>query len=165
VSIQTVIAGPDAPSTYSYPLDLPAGATLVAESDGTYSIQAAAGTDLYTFLPPWAVDANGQPLPTYYTIAGDVLVQHIDLTGAAFPVVADPFPIPGWAWGAAKTVPGFLWGVLGGACFAADYVGWISHHYNAFYYSHSTPSFSTFLGWAYSCSGVSNLVNAVGSIF
>lgn len=39
---------------------------------------------------PWAVDADGQPLPTHYEISGSTLTQVVDTTGATFPVVADP---------------------------------------------------------------------------
>lgn len=44
-----------------------------------------------TIHTPWAVDANGKSLPTTYTYANGVLTQRINTTGAAFPVVADPW--------------------------------------------------------------------------
>jgi hypothetical protein len=34
------------------------------------------------------VTGNGKDLPTSYTVSGNVVSQHIDTTGAAFPVVA-----------------------------------------------------------------------------
>ncbi|AMM20766.1 hypothetical protein AX769_12225 [Frondihabitans sp. PAMC 28766] len=40
---------------------------------------------------PWAVDATGKALKTYYTVEGTRLVQHVQFTpNTAFPVVADP---------------------------------------------------------------------------
>lgn len=39
---------------------------------------------------PWAIDASGRYLPTRYTLTGNELRQHVDFTGAVFPVVADP---------------------------------------------------------------------------
>jgi hypothetical protein len=45
---------------------------------------------------PWAVDAAGKSLPTWYELDGDRVVQHVDLKGARFPVVADPRLTYGW---------------------------------------------------------------------
>ena len=40
---------------------------------------------------PWAVDANGNAVPTTYSVSGDTITQTTDLTGVtAFPVVVDP---------------------------------------------------------------------------
>ena len=51
---------------------------------------------------PWAVDAAGNTLPTVVTVdQSGVVVQHVDTTGAVFPVVSDPLPIIGIALGAA----------------------------------------------------------------
>ncbi len=47
-------------------------------------------------MPPWAVDANDQQLPTSYAVEGNVLVQRVDHSGAAYPVVADPKVTYGW---------------------------------------------------------------------
>ena len=43
-----------------------------------------------TFEEPWAVDANGEELPTNYEVVGDTLVQTVDTAGAEYPIVADP---------------------------------------------------------------------------
>lgn len=40
--------------------------------------------------PAWAIDANGKPVPTHYTVANGTLSQHVDHQGAVYPVVADP---------------------------------------------------------------------------
>ncbi|WP_460703119.1 hypothetical protein [Luteococcus sediminum] len=54
------------------------------------------------FQKPWAVDAAGNPLPTELTVdSAGVVVQHVDTTGAVFPVVSDPLPIIAIALGAA----------------------------------------------------------------
>jgi len=45
---------------------------------------------------PWATDAAGKSLPTSYTVKGNHIVQDVDTTGAAFPVVADPHISFGW---------------------------------------------------------------------
>ena len=76
------------------PLTLPVGAQLVAAGGGGYDIvtQAANGpaVTIASIGAPWATDADGKNLPTSYTLDGDQLTQHVETTGAVFPVVADP---------------------------------------------------------------------------
>lgn len=45
-----------------------------------------------TIGSPWAVDANGQSVPTWYEVDGDTVTQVVDHVGmqAVYPVVADP---------------------------------------------------------------------------
>lgn len=43
-----------------------------------------------TLFEPWAVDAAGNELETYYELQGDTLVQHVYVEGATFPIAADP---------------------------------------------------------------------------
>jgi hypothetical protein len=66
-------------------------------ADGVITVQDNNGQIVGAVNDPWAKDANGVSLPTSYTIvgAGD-LKQHINLTGAAYPVVADPTISFGW---------------------------------------------------------------------
>lgn len=45
------------------------------------------------FMTPWSVDANGQTLDTHFELQGATLVQVVDTTDAAFPVVFDPVPL------------------------------------------------------------------------
>ena len=40
---------------------------------------------------PWAVDASGKRLPTFYSVNGDVITQHVVTTAARYPIVADPY--------------------------------------------------------------------------
>jgi hypothetical protein len=90
----------DAPTDFSVPLDLPAGASLIANDEGGYDIvtldaNGTASTQA-VISAPWATDANGRSLPTSYTLDGTTLTQHIDTSGAAFPVIADPKVDWGW---------------------------------------------------------------------
>ncbi|WP_141732737.1 hypothetical protein [Oligoflexus tunisiensis] len=39
---------------------------------------------------PWAVDAKGRQLETWYVLEGSTLVQHVDFSEAEFPIVLDP---------------------------------------------------------------------------
>lgn len=48
-----------------------------------------------TIEQPWAIDAEGKHVETFYTIDGNDIVQHID-SHAAFPVIADPKVTFGW---------------------------------------------------------------------
>ncbi|MFP5335360.1 MAG: hypothetical protein ACLGIV_08610 [Actinomycetes bacterium] len=65
------------------------GSQLVVRDDGTVVVSQR-GEQVATIEAPWAVDAAGKALPTRYETRGATLVQHVDFTGATFPVVADP---------------------------------------------------------------------------
>ncbi len=71
-----------------FEVSLPAGAKLVKMGESVL----IAGQDklLGAIEAPWAVDAKGKSLRTSYSIKGNKLIQKVDTTGAAFPVVADP---------------------------------------------------------------------------
>lgn len=176
VQVVAVLADESAPSEISFPLDLPEGAELVEQPDGSITVlgpvkydfalpgeeervitaaldiigvdvgsledldsltdqqieQLAAIPDERTetiavtetiaeIAAPWAVDANGTPLPTRYTVEGSTLVQTVETTtDTAFPVVADP----SWVWWVekgAKCVGGVI--ALGAAGYAKVSVG------------------------------------------
>ncbi len=58
----------------------------------------AEGLVVAVVAPAWAVDVNGESVPTGYQIEGTTLVRVIDHHGAAYPVVG----VPCWkCWGAA----------------------------------------------------------------
>lgn len=86
---------PTAPTEHRYDLDLPEGAELVENEEGGYEIVtevedgiAVAAGEIES---PWAVDANGTPVPTRYELDGTTLVQTVETrVDTAFPVVADP---------------------------------------------------------------------------
>jgi hypothetical protein len=76
----------------------------VAVNDMTAELMAVVPdgmTPLTILATPWAVDANGQQLPTEFVYDDGVLTQVVDTTDAAFPVVSDPLPLVGIALGAA----------------------------------------------------------------
>ena len=53
---------------------------------------------------PWAKDANGKDVPTWYTWNADTLTQHLDLTEVdAYPVAADPAWTYSYKFPTAKT--------------------------------------------------------------
>ena len=88
--ILAVIESADAPSEYRYEMAVPEGAALQLSSNGGAEVLGPDGVIAFV-APPWAVDANGQPVPTRYQIDGTTLVQVIDeRNDAAFPIIADP---------------------------------------------------------------------------
>lgn len=90
VRVLTVISDPQATSAFSYTFDVPQGTTLERSATG-YHLKSE--TVLYGSLRlPWAVDAEGIQLPTWYTWSGTTLTQHVDHSAAniEYPVVADP---------------------------------------------------------------------------
>lgn len=92
VRAQTVIARPDAPTEYAYPLTLPPGGTLQPSDDGGFLVLDAAGSPTAQILAPWAKDAAGNQVPTRYQQRGPTIVQIVDhrQPGTTYPVVADP---------------------------------------------------------------------------
>lgn len=61
---------------------------LVADDEGTDS-------PLLVVDAPWALDATGESLPTFYRTVGTSIEQIIDTSEATFPVIADPSV---WWW-------------------------------------------------------------------
>lgn len=90
VQVATVIDAPSSPTSFAYPIDVPSGATLVAQGDGAAIINEQ-GETLGVFEAPWARDAEGTPVPTRYAVNGSALTQIVDHGPEhAYPVVADP---------------------------------------------------------------------------
>lgn len=58
--------------------------------DGGLKLIDALGNPLVTINKPWAIDANGQQVPTHFEMGDGFFTQIVDTEGAAFPVVADP---------------------------------------------------------------------------
>lgn len=99
--VQTLIEIPNAsaPSEYRFALEIPSGGSTEFTSDGSVIIKAADGMPVGGVKAPWAVDANGNPVPTSLDIEGGTLVQSVMFDDAtAFPVIADPNIGSEW-WG------------------------------------------------------------------
>jgi hypothetical protein len=93
VSINTTIAGPDAPTVYRYPITVPDGGMLRLNDDGSVSVVDVNGSYTSGFSPAWAKDATGMAVGTHYELDGNTLIQVVDHTtsGVTYPVVADPW--------------------------------------------------------------------------
>lgn len=92
-----VIDGNDAPERYAFPIEVDGQAAALRESDdGGLEVLDPSGAVAATVATPWAIDANGAPVPTHYEIAGSSIVQIVDHHGATYPVTADPKVSLGW---------------------------------------------------------------------
>lgn len=89
--------GAEAEEIFSYPVEVPQGFTLSLMEDGSVELLNAEGDIEGIFAAPWAVDAEGNPVETYFDVVGDGLVQYVlhRAEGVSYPVIADPlFLVP-----------------------------------------------------------------------
>lgn len=86
VRYMSVLKDAAAPTAYEYRFP---SAALTKQEDGSVAVRGADGSAA-VILPAWAKDANGAAVPTHYDVRGDVLIQHINHVGFAYPIVADP---------------------------------------------------------------------------
>lgn len=114
------MANASAPKSYRFDVALPAGERLATAKDltgldtGEVFIVDAAGQVKGGVNAPWAKDANGAAVPTWFSVDGTTLVQHVKTNAnTAFPVVADP----DW-WQIAKCAGSLIW-LVGSTIFAA----------------------------------------------
>ncbi len=83
------------PSEYRFQGAVPYGHTAKVQADGSVAIFDAEQNRAGGWETPWAVDADGKPVSTNFTVQGDTLVQTVDHTGHTYPVIADP--CGGWS--------------------------------------------------------------------
>lgn len=89
-----VIDGPEAPEQYKFDFDVPHGAEATILEDGSIAFLTPDGSFVAGVATPWARDSNEREIPTWFTLDGNSVVQHVDLSDVpdtAFPVVADPW--------------------------------------------------------------------------
>lgn len=93
VQVATIIDGVSAPTSFSYPLSLPAGGRALVSSSGLVLILDSQGQYAAAVAPPWAIDAKGVKVPTRFELRGNWLVQSVDhlINKVTYPVVADPW--------------------------------------------------------------------------
>ncbi len=100
-------------------MSVPGGSAVTVNPDGSASVSDSNGVQISQIQAPWATDANGTSVPTYFNTDGQALTQHIGFHGGgyAFPVKADP-----WFW----SYLGCIFGAgvpAGAAIFLASEVG------------------------------------------
>jgi hypothetical protein len=72
-------------------MDLPTGYRLTQDKNGNVVILDASWGIYVSIAKPWAKDANGKEINTWYTIKGSTLTQYVDFDkNSIFPIVADP---------------------------------------------------------------------------
>jgi hypothetical protein len=93
VRMLIIIDNPNAPTAYDYKVTVPAGGQITLMPDGGAAVFGAGGETMATVATPWAKDAIGQAVDTYFTTDGQTLTQHVKhmVPGTVYPVTADPF--------------------------------------------------------------------------
>lgn len=132
--ILTTFTSPQAGNSVSYPITLPAGASLSSNSDGSISVNISKPfTDSATgkvmgmikatigeITAPWAIDSHGNKLPTSYTLEGNTLVQSVDTVGASYPVTVDPLFTWGYISGTVYFNINETWELAWGSSYVSD---------------------------------------------
>lgn len=126
VRIITILDDATAPTEYEYSfgeftprLNADGSATLTYVGSGFTA-------EMGQIEAPWAVDRNGTPVPTSYSVSGNSIIQVVDHTSGdyAYPIIADPQYGYGWAFyvffnrAETATIATMGWGVavLSAAC-------------------------------------------------
>jgi len=122
VAVHTLIPDANASKEYTYPIE---GGLPSLRADGGVDVTQMGltideqGQEQFismvtlTVAPPWAVDANGHPVPTHYEVRENSIVQVVDFDeSTAFPVTADPT-----FWQVAECVGAVMW-VIGSTVFS-----------------------------------------------
>jgi len=88
-----VIGDRDVDPLFRFDVDVPDGGRIEQDhASGATVVYKADGSISSAFGLPWAYDADGQEVPTWYEVEGSTLLQYVDHLSAdfAYPVVADP---------------------------------------------------------------------------
>jgi hypothetical protein len=109
VRMTTIIDDPTAPTEYEYEVYLPEGGSLDYLPDGGVMVLDAEGIPFKQVDTPWAKDAEGRDVETWFEIRGNTLIQVVqhNVEGVVYPVTADPFWKVfafKWVWGGMKTL-------------------------------------------------------------
>ncbi|UIX33353.1 hypothetical protein [Streptomyces sp. GQFP] len=88
----TTIANADAPTRFTYNVDVPDGGKVVLTEDGGAVVLGSDDVPALVIPTAWAKDANGAAVPTHFETDGSSLTQVVDHTTGnyAYPVAADP---------------------------------------------------------------------------
>lgn len=88
-----LLEGPDSPREHSFDMDVPAGGQMVKNPDGSVDVLDADGNVVEHVKGPWAFDALGRPVETYYEVDNENgrLLQVVDPDRTTLlPILADP---------------------------------------------------------------------------
>lgn len=80
-----------AAASADFSMSIPDGYVAELTNDGGVQLRNQSARIVIPFISaPWALDSNGKKLPTSYTVNGSKITQHVNTSGAAYPIVADP---------------------------------------------------------------------------
>ncbi len=85
-----VVNDESAPKEFQFEVSVGGEPAQLSLENGGVSISDSSGSPANFVLPAWAKDASSQSLTTSYSVDGNVITQHVDHSGAVYPVVADP---------------------------------------------------------------------------
>jgi hypothetical protein len=86
----TLLQSPDAPTSQTFTLDLPAGASLQPTREGGAEV-VRSGEPIMGVSPPAALDAAGEDVPASMTVSGNALTLDVSPQASTeFPVLLDP---------------------------------------------------------------------------
>ena len=99
VEMMTDIRSAEAPTTTTYTLSLPPGASLRSNGSGGAEVVQGGRTTLLV-PPPTATDSAGNPVPVELRVEGEALrVEASPEPGVAYPILVDPdYITEGWYW-------------------------------------------------------------------
>ena len=96
VRMTTIIDNPNAPTEYEYKVELEHGGKIELQSDGSAIVYNNKQEPISIIAKPWAKDAEGKEVKTWFSTDGLTLIQHVEhnVAGIVYPIVADPVFIP-----------------------------------------------------------------------
>jgi len=100
VRMLTVIDNPKAPTKYDYKVTVPNGGRIELAEDGGARVVSGVGETVASIDTPWAKDANGKTIKTWFTTDGVTLTQYVKhrVRGVVYPVTADPWMHRWYGW-------------------------------------------------------------------
>ena len=112
LSVLVEIASHESDHQHRFDIGLPEGGMLIPSEDGSIDVLGNDRYSIGTFEKPWALDANGNRIPTHYMVDGNSIIQVINADkSAAYPIIADPK---------------FTWGIVTGTVyFNKQETGWL----------------------------------------
>lgn len=91
IRLVTVVHGPEAPSSFRFPVTLGDGLALEAMPSGGFDVvNLRYGATVGRFYSPWACDSLFRPIRAHYELDGNAIIMRVHHEGAVYPVVADP---------------------------------------------------------------------------
>lgn len=87
-----IMSNSGAPTDHQVNLQITGGGSLALQSDGSVALTTGDGSSAGSVGIPWATAADGSTVPTWYTVNGTTLTQHVDTRSVtAWPVTSDPW--------------------------------------------------------------------------